>query len=213
MGALVIAGAVAVTWFLSGLLYANAAEWLLHRFLLHGVGKQRTSFWHFHWGEHHRNSRRDGFYDADYERSRFGWHAQGKEHYGLLVLLLLHLPLLWVAPWLFAGLTYGTVNYLVKHRRSHLDPDWARRHLPWHYDHHMGKNQDANWCVTRPLFDWIMGTREPYAFTDAEALDMQRRSAAAAATPDRTAVTAPQQALPTTLDAPPTPSEPPPPLG
>ena len=34
-----------------------------------------------------------------------------------------------------------------------------------HYDHHMGADQDANWCVTRPWFDWIMGTRKPYAFT------------------------------------------------
>ena len=36
----------------------------------------------------------------------------------------------------------------------------------------MGSNQDANWCVTRPWFDWIMRTRVPYAFTKLEA---QRR--------------------------------------
>ncbi|RYZ84400.1 MAG: hypothetical protein EOO68_31675, partial [Moraxellaceae bacterium] len=27
------------------------------------------------------------------------------------------------------------------------------------YDHHMNSNQDANWCVTRPWFDYVMGTR------------------------------------------------------
>jgi hypothetical protein len=32
----------------------------------------------------------------------------------------------------------------------------------------MGKNQDMNWCVTRPWFDWILGTRERYAFTREE---------------------------------------------
>jgi sterol desaturase/sphingolipid hydroxylase (fatty acid hydroxylase superfamily) len=37
-----------------------------------------------------------------------------------------------------------------------------------HYDHHMGKNQDSNWCVTRPWFDWVMGTRVRYAFSPAE---------------------------------------------
>jgi hypothetical protein len=24
----------------------------------------------------------------------------------------------------------------------------------------MGANQDANWCVSYPWFDWILGTRE-----------------------------------------------------
>jgi hypothetical protein len=31
--------------------------------------------------------------------------------------------------------------------------------MPHHYDHHMGSNQDANWCVSYPWFDWILGTR------------------------------------------------------
>ena len=47
-------------------------------------------------------------------------------------------------------------------RRAHLDPEWAREHLPWHYDHHMGRDQNANWCVTYPLFDYVMGTRRKY---------------------------------------------------
>lgn len=45
------------------------------------------------------------------------------------------------------------------HRRSHLEPEWGKKAIPWHYDHHMNTNQDANWCVTRPWFDYIMGTR------------------------------------------------------
>ena len=44
------------------------------------------------------------------------------------------------------------------HRRAHLQPEWARK-IPWHYDHHMNSNQDANWCVTKPWFDYLMGTR------------------------------------------------------
>jgi sterol desaturase/sphingolipid hydroxylase (fatty acid hydroxylase superfamily) len=35
----------------------------------------------------------------------------------------------------------------------------GKRTIPWHYDHHMNSNQDANWCVTRPWFDYVMGTR------------------------------------------------------
>jgi sterol desaturase/sphingolipid hydroxylase (fatty acid hydroxylase superfamily) len=54
---------------------------------------------------------------------------------------------------------YSAGNYYYVHRRAHLEPDWARRTIPWHYDHHMNSNQDANWCVTRPWFDYVMGTR------------------------------------------------------
>ena len=52
--------------------------------------------------------------------------------------------------------------YFLIHRKSHLDPSWAKKYAPWHYDHHMGKNQDANWCVTFPLWDHILGTRKHY---------------------------------------------------
>ena len=61
-----------------------------------------------------------------------------------------------------------------------MDPEWARENLPWHYDHHMGPNQDANWCVTRPWFDDLMGTREPYAGTERESRDLAKRAARAA---------------------------------
>ena len=49
-----------------------------------------------------------------------------------------------------------------------------RRWAPWHYDHHMGKNQDANWCVTFPLWDHILGTRIHYANTQKELDDLCR---------------------------------------
>jgi hypothetical protein len=32
----------------------------------------------------------------------------------------------------------------------------------------MGKDQDKNWCVSWPWFDWIMGTREKYVGTERE---------------------------------------------
>ena len=54
---------------------------------------------------------------------------------------------------------YSAGNYYYIHRRAHLEPDWAKRKIPWHYDHHMNSNQDANWCVTKPWFDYVMGTR------------------------------------------------------
>mgnify|MGYP007089505962 CR=1 FL=1 len=50
------------------------------------------------------------------------------------------------------------------HKKSHLDPEWCKEKLPWHYDHHMGKNQNTNWCVVHPLADYLMGTRKKYEY-------------------------------------------------
>ena len=71
------------------------------------------------------------------------------------------------------------MRYYRVHKRAHLDPEWAKVHLPWHYDHHMGPNQNANWCVTRPWFDHLMGTREPYLGTERAAQDAAKRAARA----------------------------------
>ncbi len=60
----------------------SAAEWLIHKHLLHGRGKNKKSLWAFHWHEHHGNSRRGEMRDETYERSPFGNHAQGKELVG-----------------------------------------------------------------------------------------------------------------------------------
>ena len=64
-----------------------------------------------------------------------------------------------IAPFFTLGTYYAAGRYFYVHRRSHLDPEWGKKKIPWHYDHHMHSNQDANWCVTRPWFDYVMGTR------------------------------------------------------
>lgn len=156
---------------------ANAMEWVIHKYLLHGRGRDRASFWAFHWHEHHGECRRNDHIDVNYDKSVFGWNAQGKEAISLLGGGLLFLPLFPVAPF-FVGTMWGWgVYYHHVHRKSHRDPDWAREHLPWHYDHHMAPNQDANWCVTKPWFDHVMGTRVPYMGTDKERTDRARRQA------------------------------------
>lgn len=149
-----------------GLLYANAGEWLIHKYVLHGAGKKKSSFWSFHFHEHHRNARKHAFVDPDYARSLFGWHAQTKETLGVVMLAVVHLPLLPVFPFFTGAVVYSAAHYYRVHKRAHQDPEWAKEHLPWHYDHHMGANQDANWGVTRPWFDDLLGTREPYLGTE-----------------------------------------------
>lgn len=149
-----------------GLLYANAGEWLIHRYVLHGLGKKKSSFWNFHWGEHHRAARKTDFFDADYRRSPLGKHAQGKEFLAVGALMLAHAPLFMLAPWFTASVWFSALNYLYVHRKAHLDPAWAKQHLKHHYDHHMGLDQDQNWGVTRPWFDFLLGTRVDYQYDE-----------------------------------------------
>jgi sterol desaturase/sphingolipid hydroxylase (fatty acid hydroxylase superfamily) len=149
-----------------GLLYANAGEWLIHKYVLHGLGTRKHSFWSFHWREHHHAARKHDFVDPAYEHSVFGTHGQGKEALALVGVVALHLPLLPVAPYFTLTVCYSAANYYFKHKRAHRDPAWAKLHLKHHYDHHMGLSQHANWCVTRPWFDHLMGTRIDYAYDD-----------------------------------------------
>ena len=158
-------------WALSiplGLLWANALEWLLHRYVLHGLGRSKKNFWSFHWWDHHNQCRRRRFRDPGYQQPLWVWSSKSKELLGLQGLNLIHLPLLFYAPALFLTLLYSNLNYYRVHKRAHLDPEWAKRHVPWHYDHHMGRNQDLNWGVTRDWWDRLLGTREPWLGTEEE---------------------------------------------
>ena len=159
-----------------GLALANAGEWAVHKYVLHGLARNKSSFWSFHWHEHHKNSRREGFRDPDYHGSLFTWNGQSKEALALSLTGLAWLPLFPVAPFLTGTMLYCIANYYRKHKRSHLDPEWARENLPWHYDHHMGPDQHKNWCVTHPWFDRVMGTREPYVGTERERRDIEKRA-------------------------------------
>jgi sterol desaturase/sphingolipid hydroxylase (fatty acid hydroxylase superfamily) len=160
-----------------GLAASNATEWLMHKYVLHGLGRRKGSFWAFHWHDHHKNARRHDHVDPDYQKRLFShWNGQSKEALALVAGAIAVAPLAPVAPFFVGTVTYCAINYYRKHKRAHLDPAWAREHVPWHYDHHMGPNQHANWCVTRPWFDHLMGTREPYVGTERERRDRERRA-------------------------------------
>src|SRR5262245_11355454 len=99
-----------------GLLIANVTEWIVHRYVLHGLGRRRQSFWSFHWHEHHNVSRKLQMRDPDYTRPALGWHAQGKE---ALALALGAVPSLLILPWaptLGATLVWSAVDYYRKHK-------------------------------------------------------------------------------------------------
>lgn len=146
------------------LVVANGFEWYAHKYLLHGVprkGQPRYSpvptNMKSHWA-HHKLVRTQHYYDEGYGEGWSNWRTRN-EIKSLLVLTAGTTLLFPVAPFFTLGTYYAAGRYFYVHRRSHMDPEWGKKAIPWHFDHHMNSNQDANWCVTRPWFDYVMGTR------------------------------------------------------
>lgn len=142
-----------------GLLVANAGEWYIHKAWLHefAIANRNSPF--FSHITHHKRARLNQFNDEMYQDTMFKNQDMYHEKSGLVILAGVATVFIPVAPFFTAGVYYGLWNYWRVHKKSHLDPEYARKRIPWHYDHHMTSNQNANWCVTRPWFDYIMGTR------------------------------------------------------
>lgn len=151
--------------FILGIATANAFEWVAHKYLLHGVARQgqprfslSRSSMDSHWA-HHRMVRKTVFADECYEQGLS--HERTRLELASLAVVAGAMTVFWpVSRGFVLATTYSAGYYFYVHRRAHLDPEWAKKRIPWHYDHHMNTIQDANWCVTRPWFDYVMGTRE-----------------------------------------------------
>ncbi len=154
--------------FALGLVASNAAEWAIHKYALHGQGRKKGTFWAFHFHEHHRNVRQSGGHDPAYERPFWSAPSTSKEVLSLIGTALASTPLLPISPGFVAASWLHASAYYFMHKKAHLDPEWARKWVPWHVDHHLGPNQHKNWCVTYPFMDWVMGTREHWVGTPAE---------------------------------------------
>ncbi len=142
-----------------GLLAANGFEWYAHKVWLHEFPMKHRNSPFFTHIAHHKRARLNGFHDEGYRESMFKNAEMYNEKSALIALAVVTTPLLPVAPFFTAGLYYGIWNYWKVHAKSHLDPEYAKKRIPWHFDHHMTSNQNANWCITKPWFDYIMGTR------------------------------------------------------
>ena len=147
------------------LFFANGIEWYMHKYALHGTpqsGGGRKSFYGLgmknHW-THHRRVRLAQYRDDELYQHPLENDAGRTEIKGVIFLAGLTTLVFPIAPFFTLTSYYCGWNYYNTHRKSHLDPAWGKRKIPWHYDHHMNTNQDANWCVTKPWFDYLMGTR------------------------------------------------------
>ena len=145
-------------WLVTGFLIGSLVEWLAHRYLLHNLKLRSIS--HAHFRIHHKNTRHNDGYDSDYESIiPKGYDHGWSEIIFLLIAVTLALPLIYVSFWLWFALLIHAFSYYWLHRKFHLQPQWGKRWMPWHWDHHMIGNQNSNWGVTNPIFDWVFSTR------------------------------------------------------
>ena len=153
-----------VTQIIAGLLYANVIEWLTHKYILHGIGTDRTSWFSSHWHEHHKTARKNAFKDTDYTKPFWKTKSRLKEVLGLTSMALSHICIAPFFPVFWLTLVFSVLLYYFVHKKSHVNVEWGKKWLSHHYDHHMGLNQNANWGVTHSLFDNILGTRIKYEY-------------------------------------------------
>jgi hypothetical protein len=135
-------------------LYASFLEWGLHKHVLHKMGKNRKSMWASHFYTHHRHAIRFDGRDPDY----LSW-SFSPEVKGLIFLAVLHVPICILSVPAYITMIAYSLTYYYVHRRSHLDPAWGWKYIPWHMDHHLGREKEKNWCVLFPFADHALKTR------------------------------------------------------
>lgn len=144
-------------WAIPAFVLGSFIEWAAHRFILHNFNIKKFSKYHF--GRHHSRARKNMGYDEDYlifppRKWKTGLH----EIFSLIVATILVLPLAFISIWLWIFLCLHACAYFYLHRRMHLETEWGEKWFPWHYRHHMGKDQNTNWGVTNPMFDYVFNT-------------------------------------------------------
>lgn len=138
----------------SAVFYSHLFEYFCHKYVLHDYKRFKYAFKN-HFSMHHGKSRKNGMYDEAYlsvVSSKF-------EIIGLGFIALIHTPIALISPLFYATLIITLFNYYYVHRKSHIDVEWGKENLPWHYAHHMDKNQHQNWGVRSDVIDRIFKTK------------------------------------------------------
>ena len=134
--------------FLLGFVQGSLIEYLVHRYLFHGLGKKKDSMFAYHLRDHHLVSRKNDFID-----NKLSVH----EAIGVVFLVALHVPALFLSTYLFTGIAFYAFLFVVLHNTMHKTPGLAEKYFWWHWNHHM-KNQNKSWNVVLPIFDLLTGT-------------------------------------------------------
>ena len=141
-------------------IYSHLLEYCLHRFVLHDPKRGRGIFFKHHFSEHHRSARQLNMKDPKYLNRGLGlfFHYEVST---LSLLALLHIPVLFFSPVAYLTLVVASVCYFAVHVLQHRYPSVMCKITPWHYWHHMGKDQHLNYGVRLPVFDILFGTYKP----------------------------------------------------
>jgi len=134
--------------------YSHLLEYFLHQ-ILHDFKHAPFLFKH-HFSRHHKISRKNDMKDASYNKifDTSSLFEIGSIFFGLI----LHLPFLFFFPFFYAVLVFSAIQYYAMHRKSHINIEWGKKYMPWHYKHHMGKDQHKNWGVRSNIIDKIFKT-------------------------------------------------------
>jgi sterol desaturase/sphingolipid hydroxylase (fatty acid hydroxylase superfamily) len=105
---------------------------------------------------HHRISRQNKMRDKSYDKilAKSSLFELG----ALSILLLAHIPVFFLVPYFYITLIFSIFQYYWIHRKSHINIEWGKKRLPWHYEHHMAKDQHKNWGVRSSMIDKLMRT-------------------------------------------------------
>ena len=129
-------------------IYMSFLEWSLHRWLLHNInGPFKT-----HILDHHKYAAKN-MIDSDYFTKYFGKN----EFLGSIIISIIHLPIIYFTFYGYFTVIFYIILYFYFHRKSHINKDWAKKWLPWHYTHHC-VNVKKNFGIIHPLFDIIFFT-------------------------------------------------------
>ena len=136
--------------FFLGLFYGNFLEYVIHRYTFHKLGKKKNSIWRYHLKGHHVLSKKQNFVDLT---------ESSIETVGMVLLILFHTPLYFVALPFWAGVTLYALAFKFLHGWQHKHPELTKKFMKWHWDHHM-KNPNENFGVVAPWCDYLFGTRK-----------------------------------------------------
>lgn len=144
-----------ITQIIIAWIWGHILEYLAHKYLLHDRRRFPFAFKN-HFQKHHRAARKNQMYDPGYESVVSSWF----EIEALTIAAFIHFPIIFFFPAAYLTLVMSLVSYYLLHRKSHLNVEWGKKWMPWHYAHHMGPDQNKNWGVRLPIIDLLMRTSD-----------------------------------------------------
>jgi len=142
-----------------GWFYCHIGEYFIHKNILHSRRKIFKNSFKFHFKNHHKNSRKDDMKEKKYGNQSLYDLFFDVEIRMLFLIGVIHFPIFLLFPYFYLAIVWSLFSYYFIHRITHTNVEFGKKYFPWHYDHHMGKNQHVNWGVRLPIFDYIMSTR------------------------------------------------------